>query len=127
MTKLRALNVVAIVCVCLLQVAGAQQSSESDRVIAEALKPSPVEANLEQLTDGIGGRVPGTPAMQKAADWGVAAFKAAGADTVHTEEFKIPNSWSEGATSMSVVAPESFSVRAISLGWAPALAAQHHV
>src|SRR5690348_8638250 len=105
----------------------AQDSSNLDRVIAVALKPSAVGTNLEQLTDKIGGRVPGTPAMQKAIDWGVAAFKAAGADSVHTEAFQIPNSWSEGATSMSVVAPESFSVRAISLGWAPALAAQHHV
>src|SRR5947209_8437213 len=105
----------------------AQDSSDLDRVIAEALKPSAVETNLEQLTDRIGGRVPGTPAMQKAIDWGVAAFKAAGADSVHTEDFKIPSSWSEGATSMSIVAPQSFSVRAISVAWAPALAAQHHV
>ena len=49
----------------------------TSRVIAEALKPSPLEANLERLTDQIGGRVPGTPAMQKAVRWGIDAFKAA--------------------------------------------------
>jgi len=59
----------------------------ADRLIAEALKPSPLEANLQHLTDQIGGRVPGTPAMQKAVEWGVEAFKAAGADSVHTEAF----------------------------------------
>jgi carboxypeptidase Q len=59
----------------------------TDRVIAEAQKTSALEANLQQLTDQIGGRVPGTPAMQKAVDWGVASFKAAGADSVHTEPF----------------------------------------
>ena len=62
----------------------------TDRVIAEAQKPSALEANLQQLTDQIGGRVPGTPAMQKAVDWGVAAFKAAGADSVHTERLLHP-------------------------------------
>jgi len=99
----------------------------NDRVIAEAAKPSPLAANLEQLTDQIGGRVPGTPAMDKAVEWGVAAFKAAGADNVHTENFTISNFWSEGATELTVVAPEKFRVRAISKAWAPALALHEHV
>jgi hypothetical protein len=65
--------------------------------------------------------------MQKAVEWGVAAFKAAGADDVRTEEFSLQASWSEGATRMAIVAPEPFSVRAISLAWAPALGAQRRV
>ncbi len=108
-------------------VTGANAQEPADRLIAEALKPSSIEANLQRITDEIGGRVPGTPAMQKAVDWGIAAFKAAGADSVHTESFPIPSSWAEGATQMSVVAPERFDVRAVSIAWAPALAAQHHV
>ncbi len=99
----------------------------ADRVISEALKPSSLETNLRRLTDQIGGRVPGTPAMQKAVGWGVEAFKAAGADSVHTEDFEIHTSWAEGATQMSVVAPEEFKVRVVSLAWAPALSAQRHV
>jgi carboxypeptidase Q len=99
----------------------------ADRIIEEALKPSPLAANLARLTDQIGGRVPGTPAMQKAVEWGVAAFKAAGADHVHTEAFKISRSWGEGATLMNVVAPEAFKVRTVSVAWAPALAAHRHV
>jgi hypothetical protein len=120
-------------------VAFAQDSS--DRIIAEALKPSALNQNLQRLTDEIGGRVPGTPAMQKAVDWGVAAFKAAGADSVHTEDFKIRSSWAEGATRMSVTAwlvqgvdqkssfipTEEFPVRVVSLAWAPALAAHERV
>jgi carboxypeptidase Q len=99
----------------------------ADRIITEALKPSPLESNLERLTDQVGGRVPGTPAMQKAVAWGVAAFKAAGADSVHTEAFTIPASWAEGATAMSIVSPEAFEVRLVSLAWAPALPAHRHV
>jgi hypothetical protein len=40
----------------------------TDRVVSEAQKPSALETNLQKLTDQIGGRVPGTPAMQKAVE-----------------------------------------------------------
>lgn len=118
-------TVTALVFMCLLTSSLGQDTV--NRLITEALRPSPLGANLERLTDQIGGRVPGTPAMQKAVGWGVEAFKAAGAGSVHTEDFTIPTSWAEGATQISVVAPEQFKVRAISLAWAPALEAQHNV
>ncbi|MGH9500671.1 MAG: M20/M25/M40 family metallo-hydrolase [Terriglobales bacterium] len=117
----------AKICCFLLIVTSVFAQQPGDQVIASALKPSPLESNLRKLTDEIGGRVPGTPAMERAVAWGEAAFKAAGADSVHTENFTIKASWAEGATKMSVVAPEGFVVRAVSLAWAPALAAQHHV
>ncbi|HET7209522.1 MAG TPA: M20/M25/M40 family metallo-hydrolase [Terriglobales bacterium] len=120
--------VFVVISICLLALAAAAQSpSDADRIISEAQKPSSIESNLRQLTDGIGGRVPGTPAMQRAIEWGVSAFKAAGADDVRTEEYTIPHSWAEGATQMNVVAPEPFRVKAISLGWAPALAPHRRV
>jgi hypothetical protein len=105
----------------------ASAQNPADQIVAEALKPSPLENNLQRLTDEIGGRVPGTAAMRQAVDWGVAAFKAAGADSVHTENFTIQASWSEGFTRMSVVAPEHFDVRSVSMAWAPALAAHQDV
>ena len=101
----------------------------ANRLIAEALKPSPLETNLRRLSDEIGGRVPGTPAFQRAVDWGVAAFKDAGAESVHTEEFTIQHSWAEGATEMmaSLYSGTTFPVHAVSVAWAPALAAAQHV
>jgi carboxypeptidase Q len=117
------------------------ETNDANLVIHAALQPSPLEANLHRLTDEIGGRVPGTLAMQHAVAWGVEAFKAAGADSVHTEGFTIPYSWSEGATEMNastayqvdaatvgggtVLSP--FHVRAVSVAWAPALAPVKHV
>ncbi|MGH9580182.1 MAG: hypothetical protein ACRD2R_04245, partial [Terriglobales bacterium] len=74
-----------------------------DRVIAEAQKPSALQENLRRLTDEVGGRVPGTAAMEQAIDWAVEAFRAAGGDSVHTEEFEMPASWSEGATHVEIV------------------------
>ena len=101
----------------------------TDRLIAEALKPSSLETNLRRLSDEIGGRVPGTPAFQRAVDWGVAAFHDAGADSVHTEELTIQHSWAEGATEMtaSLYSGTTFPVRAVSVAWAPALPAATHV
>jgi hypothetical protein len=110
-----------------LGLAAAAPSAENDdsaRIIQAALQPSPIQANLAQLTDEVGGRVPGTPAMDRAIAWGVQSFKAAGADSVHTEEFTIPQSWAEGATDMTVSSNPhvSFRVRCVSIAWAPALA-----
>ncbi len=103
--------------------------ANADRLIAEALKASALETNLRRLADEVGGRVPGTPAFERAVAWGEAAFKEAGADNVHTEEFTIQNSWAEGATEMnaSIDSGASFRVKAVSVAWAPALAAVKRV
>jgi carboxypeptidase Q len=124
---MRTLRVFLIGAISLFLSSPVFSESHADVLIREAMKPSPVGQNLERLTDAIGGRVTGSSAMDRAVQWGVDAFKAAGADTVHTESFTIPAFWSEGATAMSVVAPESFPVRAVSIAWGPALASQHHV
>jgi carboxypeptidase Q len=135
----------ALLSCCLLfsvfSCAASPSDSDAARIIAESLKPSPLEANLRRLTDEIGGRVPGTRAMDRAVKWGVEAFKAAGADSVHTEDFPLPFSWSEGATQFSATTPiyegvdskqgpmpfAHFSVRAVSIAWAPAMEVVHHV
>ncbi len=140
---MRNLKAVFLCCSLSLFCLAATPPSESDdaaHIIQVALGPSPIESNLRHLTDEIGGRVPGTPAMQRAVDWGVQMFKAAGADSVHTEEFTIPNSWAEGATAMSVSATGTaldpklsaipkveFRVHCVSVAWAPALASVKHV
>jgi carboxypeptidase Q len=93
-------------------------AQSNDTVMQEALKlGTPIEENLRVLTDEIGGRVPGTPAFEKAQQWAIAAFKQAGADSVHTDEFTIPQSWTEGDTQVNVVAPVQFHVRAVSVAW----------
>src|SRR6185436_815143 len=94
--------------------------SGMERVMAEAQKPSKLEKNLRVLTDEIGGRVPGTPAMDKAVAWALAGMKEAGADSVRTEAFSMPANWTEGATSVRVTAPVNFKVRVVASPWTPA-------
>ncbi len=89
-------------------------------MIRNALGKSPLEENLRQLADGIGGRVSGSPSAAKAALWAVEAFRQAGVDEVHTEKFTLPHGWTEGATSMNVLAPENYPVRLVSTPWSPA-------
>jgi len=113
----------------LFSLAAVAADNDADRIVAEALKPSALETNLRRLTDEVGGRIPGTPAFERAVDWGVAAFKEAGADSVHTEELTIQKSWAEGATEMTAAlySGTNFRVRAVSVAWAPALPAVKHV
>jgi len=80
---------------------------------------SPLEENLRRLTDGIGGRVTGSPEMAKAVEWGVAGFRAASVD-VHTEKYMLPVAWSEGETRLEVIGAERFTVSLVSLGLSPA-------
>jgi hypothetical protein len=110
-----------LVMLCATVLSSVAAFTQQPAVVTEALKPSPIEQNLRKLTDEIGGRVPGTPAMGAAVQWGVDAFKEAGADRVWTEDFQIANGWSEGATSIEVVAPVQFKVRGLSIAWSPAL------
>jgi Zn-dependent M28 family amino/carboxypeptidase len=130
------LSVVSLLCFAATTPAGVDAENQ---VIQAALQPSTLETNLRHLTDEIGGRVPGTLAMQHAVEWGVQAFTAAGADSVHAEGFTIPNSWSEGATEMTATTSyeigakvggtvlSTFRVRAVSVAWAPALATVKHI
>src|SRR6266849_281153 len=60
------------------------------KIVSNALGPSPLEDNLRRLTDEIGGRQTGSPAMARAIAWAVAAFRQAGVDDVHAEKYTIP-------------------------------------
>ena len=141
---MRTVKVLCFVCIFSLTflavAAPPADTNAENQVIQTALQPSTLESNLHHLTDEIGGRVPGTLAMQHAVEWGLQAFTAAGADAVHTEGFTIPNSWAEGATEFTAttsyqINPSKvggtvlsvFRVHAVSLAWAPALAPVKHV
>ena len=80
---------------------------------------SPLEENLRHLTDDIGGRVSGSPAMAKAVEWGVASFRAAGVE-VHTEKYMLPVAWSEGDTRLELLGPVTFPISLVSSGLSPA-------
>jgi|SRR3954447_18459123 carboxypeptidase Q len=141
MRTAKTLFFVCILCIFCLGATPSPDNDDVNRIIQAALQPSSIQENLRRLTDEVGGRVPGTLGMQHAIQWSIQAFTAAGADSVHTEGFEIPNSWAEGATEMTATTSyqvnptkvgggtvlSAFSVRAVSVAWAPALAPVKHI
>jgi carboxypeptidase Q len=89
------------------------------KILPQVMGDSPMLDNLRRLTDEVGGRVTGTPAMAKAVEWGVAGFRAAGV-SVHTEKYTLPVTWSEGETRLELLGAAQFPVRLASTGWSPA-------
>jgi carboxypeptidase Q len=89
------------------------------KILPLILGPSPMQENLRRLTDEIGGRVTGSPAMERAVQWATSAFRAAGVD-VHTEKYQLPLTWSEGDTRVELLGEIKFPLRTVSLGWSPA-------
>ena len=89
----------------------------TDKLLQEAQAAPTLEQNLRVLTDEIGGRIPGTPAMARAEQWGLDAFKAAGGENIHLEPAQLAASWTEGHTQLDVVSQVQFHVRAVSLTW----------
>ena len=72
-------------------VAAADRPSDADTatIIGRSLTASPLAEDLRQLTDEVGGRVSGTPAMARAVDWALDAFRTAGV-AAHTENYTMP-------------------------------------
>lgn len=69
----------------------------------------------EDLTTNIGPRLVGSPAMERAKDWGVAKFKALGFTNVKVEQFAKP-SWTRGEESAELVAPYPMKLGIVGLG-----------
>jgi carboxypeptidase Q len=80
---------------------------------------SRMEADLRRLTDDIGGRVTGSPGYEQSLQWGIDAFKRAGADSVKLETYPVPLKWEPVSATASLIAPVAFPLSVISFGLAP--------
>jgi carboxypeptidase Q len=88
--------------------------------LVRAVEGSPwLERNLEILTDDIGGRVTGSPQLERATEWAVRAFEQAGVDRVWTEPFTVPSGWSAGAARVTLLEQTGLPVRLVATGWSP--------
>jgi hypothetical protein len=87
--------------------AAARADDAAVRLVGRALGDTPLLADLRELTDQIGGRPTGSPANDRAVDFGVAKFRAAGID-VKTEPAPVPSLWLGGTAQAACVKPEAF-------------------
>ncbi len=74
---------------------------------------TPLFDDLRELCDSIGGRPTGSKACDRAVDWAVERFRAAGIESVWTENYTIPGSWVGGVDQGECVAPVQFPIRVV--------------
>ncbi|MBA3537984.1 MAG: M28 family peptidase [Tatlockia sp.] len=70
-----------------------QTCNPIDLLIANSLKQTPIFEDLRLLTDQIGGRPTGSPAMTKAMQWALKTLVNAGLKDAHLEEYTAPINW----------------------------------
>jgi hypothetical protein len=74
---------------------------------------------LKGLADGFGGRLSGSPAYERSAEWAAGEFRAAGIKDVRLEEWSLENAWQRGDARGRIVAPVERRLNVESLGWSP--------
>ena len=74
---------------------------------------------MKGLADGFGGRLSGSPAYERSAEWAAGEFRAAGIKDVRLEEWPLENTWQRGDARGRIVAPVERRLNVESLGWSP--------
>jgi hypothetical protein len=96
-------------------------AGDVDRIlIAEIKSKSELMKNLEYLSDRIGGRLTGSPNLEKANKWTAEKMKAYGLENVRLDPWEIPYGWERGKAEMKLVEPATGrSLLIASRGWTP--------
>jgi len=74
---------------------------------------------LKGLTEQFGGRLTGTTAYVRSAEWAAEQFRAAGIKNVKLEPWTMPNGWDRGSARGRMISPLERRIHIESLGWAP--------
>ena len=74
----------------------------ASRLIGEAVSSTFAWDRLSVLTDTIGNRLSGSPALDRAIQWAVVEMKKDGLENVHTERVMVPK-WVRGSESAEIV------------------------
>ena len=85
------------------------------RLIGEAVSGTFAWDRLAVLTDTIGNRLSGTPALDRAIQWAVAEMNKDGLENVHTERVMVPK-WVRGSESAEIVEPVRHQIVMLGLG-----------
>jgi hypothetical protein len=93
------------------------------QVIVESKKSPQLLVNLTYLSDMIGPRLTGSPALVRANDWTADKMKAYGLVNVHKEPWLIPEGWERGYATGRIIDPDhGFKLSLASMGWSPGTA-----
>jgi len=118
---LRRISLVLVVAAAVLAFA-AEPTTDTQEVsnrLASSVYTGPSMTTLRELSDGFGGRLTGSPAYNKAAEWAAAKFRSYGIQNVKLEPFTIPNGWIRGPARGQLLSPIARPLHVESLGWSP--------
>jgi len=91
--------------------------------VAASVYTGPSMATLAELTDGIGGRLTGSPAYVRATEWAIAKFRSYGIENVRLDPFTIDAGWERVTANGAMLTPLERPLYLASLGWTPSTAA----
>ncbi len=87
----------------------------AERLIGAALASDRAQTRLSELCDGIGHRLSGSAAFERAAEWGAASMRADGLDSVWLQPVMVPH-WERGAEHAALVTPRAQPLSMLGLG-----------
>lgn len=91
----------------------------SARLAGEVLVNGRALEYAQNLSDKFGGRLSGSPAYSRSAQWAAEQFRAAGIKDVRLEPFTLESTWARGASRARMISPLERPLHLESLGWAP--------
>lgn len=92
----------------------------TERILAETKDKPEIMANLTHLSDFIGPRLTGTPAVKRANEWAAEKMRSYGLENVRLEPYEIPVGWVRGTARARIVEPDNGrELLLTSAGWAP--------
>ncbi|HEU4700190.1 MAG TPA: M20/M25/M40 family metallo-hydrolase [Gemmatimonadales bacterium] len=94
----------------------AVDSSGVGAVVRQATEHSEVMQNLQYLSDQIGPRLTGSPAMRRSNEWTAERFRAYGIPA-HLEAWPFGVTWTRGDASLKLLAPFPRTITAESWAW----------
>jgi hypothetical protein len=90
------------------------------KIIAEAKNGSEIMANLGYISDIIGPRLTGSPALKRANEWAADKMRSYGLSSVHLEAYAIPMGWERGTASARIIEPDNGRTLTLAAaGWSP--------
>jgi hypothetical protein len=91
-----------------------------EALIAAAAKDSSLLPNLFHLSDVIGPRLTGSPALNRACEWAADRMRDYGLENVRLEPYTIPEGWERGEARAKLIEPANgVRIQLASYGWRP--------
>ena len=96
----------------------AQDQSIIEKIVQEANENSQLEILGQELMDGIGPRLVGTPQMKQAHNWAVNTYSKWGI-SARNEAYGTWRGWERGITHIDMISPRVQSLKGTQLAWNP--------